>query len=212
MPADHETRVLDVPSRPAPADAGPATRTPVGRAMVVATDRATRAAWSARLAAGFGAVVVEQYATVADVRARLAGGPSAFVPDLVLVDWTSLHQQTAGLALLGDQPSVVVGPSSEDAGSVLAAGARGYLVATGPRPGPPGSAAGPASPPYGLLSPREVEVLQGLADGLSTGRLAGELGLSPLTIKSHLARITKRLEARNRVHAVLIALRHGLIE
>lgn len=161
----------------------PVQHSAVVRAMVVAPDSETRAAWSAGLATGPGHVVIEEFTTVDDVRARLA-------------DRAAAHR-----------PSVVVGPSRvDDAATVLTAGARGYLFAT------PAAFTGATAPPTGPLSPREVEVLQGLADGLTTGQLAGELGLSPLTIKSHLARITKRLEARNRVHAVLIALREGLIE
>jgi DNA-binding NarL/FixJ family response regulator len=61
------------------------------------------------------------------------------------------------------------------------------------------------------LSAREVEVLQGVADGRSNGDIAAELRLSPLTVKSHLARIGRKLGTGDRAHAVLLALRAGVI-
>ncbi len=61
------------------------------------------------------------------------------------------------------------------------------------------------------LSAREIEVLQGVADGRSNGDIAAELRLSPLTVKSHLARIGRKLGTGDRAHAVLLALRAGVI-
>jgi DNA-binding CsgD family transcriptional regulator len=101
------------------------------------------------------------------------------------------------------RPLIVGLPSASAAVTAFEAGARGCLFGTSTRVTAP--------PANGPLSKREIQVLQGLADGLSTRGLAGELGLSPQTIKSHMARITTRLEACNRVHAVLIAFRLGLI-
>ena len=62
-----------------------------------------------------------------------------------------------------------------------------------------------------VLSAREVQVLALAADGLSNPEIARELGLSALTVKSHLARMTRRLGARDRAHLVLLALRAGVI-
>jgi DNA-binding NarL/FixJ family response regulator len=61
------------------------------------------------------------------------------------------------------------------------------------------------------LSAREVQVLALAADGLSNPEIARELGLSALTVKSHLGRMTRRLGARDRAHLVLLALRAGVI-
>ena len=61
------------------------------------------------------------------------------------------------------------------------------------------------------MSAREVEVLQGVADGRSNGDIAAALQLSPLTVKSHLARIGRKLGTGDRAHAVLLALRAGVI-
>lgn len=62
-----------------------------------------------------------------------------------------------------------------------------------------------------LLSHREVEVLRLTAEGLGNTEIGDILGLSALTIKSHLARITHRLHAQDRAHLVLLALRAGAI-
>jgi DNA-binding NarL/FixJ family response regulator len=61
------------------------------------------------------------------------------------------------------------------------------------------------------LSCREAEVLRLVADGYDTADVADQLAYSESTIKGVLAKIMTRLEARNRCHAVAVALRHGLI-
>ena len=63
-----------------------------------------------------------------------------------------------------------------------------------------------------LLSPREVEVLQHLANGLTTEAAGQQLFLSPATVRSYTENAMHKLEARNRVHAVVTALRLGLIQ
>ncbi len=73
----------------------------------------------------------------------------------------------------------------------------------------------PAVPPRGgrgKLTKRQREILQLLANGESTTVAARELDLSEETIKTHTKNALARLEARNRTHAVAIALRESLIE
>jgi len=61
------------------------------------------------------------------------------------------------------------------------------------------------------LSAREIEVLQLVAAGYSNGQVGQELGLSPLTIKAHLARIGRRLGSGDRAHLVALAMRTEII-
>ena len=73
----------------------------------------------------------------------------------------------------------------------------------------------PAVPPKGSrgkLTRRHREILQLLADGESTTVAARELGLSEETVKTHMKNTMARLGARNRTHAVAIALRECLID
>jgi DNA-binding NarL/FixJ family response regulator len=73
----------------------------------------------------------------------------------------------------------------------------------------------PAVPPRGSrgkLTRRQREILQLLADGGSTSAAARDLGLSEETIKTHTKNALGRLSARNRTHAVAIALRECLID
>lgn len=73
----------------------------------------------------------------------------------------------------------------------------------------------PAVPPSGSrgkLTHRQREILQLLADGGSTAAAARELGLSEETVKTHTKNVLARLGARNRTHAVAIALRECLID
>jgi putative two-component system response regulator len=69
-----------------------------------------------------------------------------------------------------------------------------------------------ASVAGGGLSPRERQVLQLAADGLSPVEIAEELVISPATIKTHFHHIYSKLEARDRAGAVATGLRRGLIE
>jgi DNA-binding CsgD family transcriptional regulator len=52
------------------------------------------------------------------------------------------------------------------------------------------------------LTERECEILERLASGGSNKELARELGISPNTVKTHVARVYEKLEVQRRVHAI----------
>ena len=62
------------------------------------------------------------------------------------------------------------------------------------------------------LSARQREILQMLANGMQTEAVAGQLGLSTETVRTHTKRILAKLEASTRTQAVAIGLRYGLIQ
>ena len=61
------------------------------------------------------------------------------------------------------------------------------------------------------LTPREVQVLELLAEGLPNKAIAGRLKISDQTVKFHVASISGKLGAANRTDAVRRAVRRGLI-
>ena len=61
------------------------------------------------------------------------------------------------------------------------------------------------------LTPREIEVLELLAEGLSNKGIALRLGISDQTVKFHVASISGKLGAHSRTGAVRLAVRRGLI-
>jgi len=62
------------------------------------------------------------------------------------------------------------------------------------------------------LTPREQDVLELLVEGLSNREIGAQLFLSEGTIKNHVSNIIGKLQANDRTHAVVRALRHGLAE
>lgn len=69
-------------------------------------------------------------------------------------------------------------------------------TATGPRPG---------------LTHRELAVLRLLARGAETTEIASELGISATTVRNHVQHLLDKLGAHNRLQAVSLARRHGLL-
>lgn len=184
-----------------------------------------------------GARDVVEAATVGEARARAhASGPRDLcVLDLGLPDGSGLdllaELRSAGWARL------VVLSAADDPYSVRAAfvaGAQGYLLKTaspvmvidgvrrvldgGVYADPSvasllaaGLRATPSDSGVSELSGREIEVLRLVSDGKSNKEIGENLGLSALTVKSHLARIARKLGTGDRAEMVALAMRAGVI-
>ena len=154
---------------------------------------------------------------IVDMRWRGNGdGRGLTGPDAIRM----LHRSSAALGVVahGDLPERHL------ATAALQAGASAYVARTaGPeelRRAVDAAAAqesfiDPAVPPKGSrgkLTRRQRQILQRLADGESTTVAARELDLSEETVKSHMKNALARLGAKNRTHAVAIALRECLID
>lgn len=96
--------------------------------------------------------------------------------------------------------------------ALLAGGLRGGVagmtaaqLSRTPAPAPP-------RPPLPELTAREISVLRLVANGRSNRLIGEELGLSALTVKSHLARISRKLGTGDRAELVAIAFRGGVLD
>ena len=156
-------------------------------------------------------------------------------PDIVLMD-IQMPEMTgidAIAAILAEAPAARVIVLTTYRGDVsalraLRAGAVGYLlksqllnelvgtiraVHAGMRSIPPEIAAElVAHLGDDALSEREIQVLRLVAQGNSNKRVASELGVSEDTIKAHMKNVCSKLSAKDRTHAVTIALRRGILE
>ena len=158
--------------------------------------------------------------------------------DVVIVDLCRTNGGGSDDALIGTaairalrkaQPNLGIvahGAHSEHhaATEALAAGATAYVVKNSPveslsdavdaaaeserfvDPASKGTRGRPA------LTRRQREILQLYADGHSTAQVAKRLGLSAETVRTHTKAILSRLHARDRAHAVAVALRTSLID
>ena len=83
---------------------------------------------------------------------------------------------------------------------------RELAAAHGPSP-----AGGRAARWHGELTEREADVLRLVAKGRSNAEIAGELFVSPQTVKTHVGNILAKLQARDRTQAVILAYETGFI-
>jgi DNA-binding NarL/FixJ family response regulator len=155
-------------------------------------------------------------------------------PDVVLMDLRMpvMDGLTATRAILAEDPNariivLTTYDGDEDIHRALAAGARGYLlkdmmrtdllgviraVHRGQRgiPAPVAARLAEHTPRIGL-TPRELEVLRLVAEGLSNAEVADRIGRTEGTVKVHLKNILQKLDVRDRTEAVTTALRRGFI-
>lgn len=194
-------------------------RSPRFSALVAVNDAVLRQDVVRGLVA-LGASDVLEAGSIAEARARTRNGP---VRDLLVVEIGL--PDGSGVALLGELRALgwhrgIVLAADGDPFSVraaLAAGVRAFVVNQAPGRGP---AMAPASrgPGRGAqggvdgLSGREIEVLALVACGRSNRDIGTDLHLSALTVKSHLARIARKMGTGDRAEMVALALRAGVIQ
>lgn len=195
-------------------------RSPRFSALVAVNDAALRQDVVRGLTA-LGASDVLEAASVAEARARTRSGP---VRDLLVVEIGL--PDGSGVALLGELRSLgwhrgIVLASDGDPFSVraaLAAGVRAFVVSQSPGRSTAmaattrGSIRGSQTGGVDGLSAREIEVLALVASGRSNRDIGTELHLSALTVKSHLARIARKMGTGDRAEMVAVALRAGVIK
>lgn len=149
------------------------------------------------------------------VRASLQAGASGFVlknsPPETLVE--AIRVVHRGDALLDPQVTRSV-IAAAAAGGTLTSGSRAGAETTdavrAPATAPRASQA--RAPELERLTEREREVLLLLAEGLSNAEIAGRMFVSDATIKTHVSNLLAKLGVHDRLHAVIYAYEHGVIE
>ncbi len=201
------------------------------RVFIVADDPLARTGLASLIDEVPGAAVVGQDASGPELPGALAAaGADAIVWDLGPEPADALDQ----MAAMDTTPAPVVAliAHEADAADAVAAGARGALLrnieapsllaalqgavrgllvidpslASAVMPARDRDSAAPEE-----LTPRELEVLQLLAEGLANKQVARRLGLSEHTVKFHVNAILSKLDAHSRTEAVTRAARLGLI-
>jgi len=155
-------------------------------------------------------------------------------PDVVLMDlrMPRMEGTDAIAAILRADPGarivvLTTFDGDEHIHRALALGAKGYLlkdatrdeivaavraVHAGKRFIHADAAARLAERPMGRdLTEREIQVLEGIASGLSNKEIGDDLGIAEATVKSHVNSLLAKLEAKDRTDAAMIALKRGLI-
>ena len=131
-----------------------------------------------------------------DLAAALRGGASGYL--LKTIEGDALVA-AIGRAMRGES---VVAP--EMTGKLVAA----YRGAAGGAAAP---AAAPEASPIDQLSPREQEILRGIARGASNKEIGRSLGIAETTVKIHVQHVLRKLDVASRVQAAVIASEHGLV-
>jgi two-component system nitrate/nitrite response regulator NarL len=92
--------------------------------------------------------------------------------------------------------------------SIVAPEMTGKLIAAYRGQAAPASAE--AASPMAQMSPRELDILRGIACGASNKEIARDLGIAETTVKIHVQHVLRKLDVGSRVNAAVIAAAHGL--
>ncbi len=134
-----------------------------------------------------------------DLAAALRNGASGYL--LKTMEGDALSAAIRG-AMRGE--SVV---AQEMTGKLVAA----YRSAAGSSTAPVATTTPAPAGPLASLSPRELEILRGIASGASNKEIARTLSIAETTVKIHVQHILRKLDVSSRVHAAVLATESGLL-
>lgn len=177
------------------------------RALIADPDPASRTALADALTRG-GLGTVDQVSDAAEAVSRVTDEPRGELLLVSLAFGPATVQVILAARAAGWSRVVSLAPTAEIGSVIDAVGAGAHGVLIGRRANP---AASNLPTTIHDLSAREIEVLHLVADGRSNKWIGDALTLSALTVKSHLARIGRKLGTGDRAHMVALALRAGVI-
>jgi DNA-binding NarL/FixJ family response regulator len=123
-----------------------------------------------------------------------------------LAAWTAQARRSGVRAVLRDDAT------AEELGAAIAAAKAGLVVLhPDALQGAAEARAAERRDRAPVLTPRELEILEMLAEGMSNRTIAARLGISSQTVKFHVASILAKLGAASRTEAVTFGVRQGLI-
>ena len=137
-----------------------------------------------------------------DLAAALRGGASGYLLKTMEGDDLTAAIQRAM------QGNNVVAPEMM---SKLVAAYRGAASGIAELPIAPEIAAAPGDTLMASLSPRERDILRGIARGASNKEIARDHGIAETTVKIHVQHVLRKLDVSSRVHAAIIATENGLL-
>lgn len=157
------------------------------------------------------AILILAMSIQAAARALDALGGARRIPSVILLTSTPHEAWTTRTRRAGVRAVLRRDATAEELLAAIAATKAG-LLALHPDAMSGAPAAATASPGEPTtLTPRELEILEMMADGLSNRAIAARLKISRHTVKFHVASILTKLTARSRTEAVTAGVRQGLI-
>jgi DNA-binding CsgD family transcriptional regulator len=135
--------------------------------------------------------------------------------DVVLADEDCVPSENAPILVLGDNDKGLPGLISRDSDmgqidAALRAVASGLFVRSPTNQDYGFSPLSENNDAYAVLTPREIDVLAAISDGLTNKAIARRLGISLHTVKFHIEALFRKLDARTRTEAVAKAYEYGL--
>ena len=131
-------------------------------------------------------------------------------PVMVLVDELA-GAWTPQIRRAGVRAVMPMGAAAAELTAALRAVARGLIVLHPETLAAAATLPAPDAHAHGDLTPRELEIVDMMAEGLSNHAIARRLDISRHTVKFHVASVLAKLRASSRTKAVMIAVRRGLV-
>jgi len=135
----------------------------------------------------------------ADLATALRGGACGYLLKTIEGDAlvTAIHRAMRGASVVAEEMT----------DKLVAA----YRDAAAPSPARSEVPAASSTSPFDHLSPRECDILRGIARGASNKEIARDLGIAETTVKIHVQHVLRKLDVSSRVQAAVAATEHGLL-